>query len=41
MTRWRELNLDVKGGLEPAPGFAILTYAVTATRKNDEAYAVR
>jgi hypothetical protein len=39
MDRWRELKLDVKGCLEPAFGFAILTYAVKATRKNNEAYA--
>ena len=37
--RWRDLQLDVKGCLEPAPGFAILIYAVKATRKNNEAYA--
>jgi hypothetical protein len=37
--RWRDLSLDVKGCLEPAPGFAILTYAVKATRKNNEPYA--
>jgi hypothetical protein len=37
--RWRDLNLDVKGFLEPAPGFAILTYAVKATRKSNDSYA--
>jgi len=37
--RWRDLKLDVKGFLEPAPGFAILTYRVKATRKNNDAYA--
>jgi hypothetical protein len=37
--RWRDLKLDVKGCLEPAPGFAILTYAVTASRHNKSPYA--
>lgn len=37
--RWRDLDLDVKGCLERAPGFAILTYAVRATRKNGDRYA--
>lgn len=37
--RWRDLKLDVKGCLEPAPGFAILTYAVKATRRNNDPYA--
>ena len=31
--RWRDLNLGIKGFLEPAPGFAILTYAVKATEE--------
>jgi hypothetical protein len=37
--RWRDININVKGFLEPAPGFAILTYAVNATRKNGDPYA--
>ena len=37
--RWRDININVKGFLEPAPGFAILTYAVNATRKNGAPYA--
>ena len=30
--RWRNLDLSVKGFLEPAPGVAILTYEAHATR---------
>ena len=37
--RWRDIDFDVKGFLEPAPGFAILSYAVKATRKNGAPYA--
>src|SRR5262245_61057518 len=37
--RWRDLSLDVKGCLEPAPGFAVLTYQVRAKRKGGEPYA--
>jgi hypothetical protein len=37
--RWRDLSLDPRGFIEPAPGFAILTYAVKATRKTGEPYA--
>jgi hypothetical protein len=36
--RWRDLKLDVKGCLEPAPGFGVLTYTVKATRKNNDPY---
>jgi len=36
--RWRDLDLDIKGCLQPAPGFAILTYAVKATRMNNGSY---
>jgi hypothetical protein len=36
MDRWRELKLEVKGCLEPAPGFAILSYIVNAAHKNNE-----
>jgi hypothetical protein len=36
MDRWRELKLEVKGYLEPAPGFATLTYIVNAAHKNNE-----
>ena len=37
--RWRDLSLDVKGCLEPVPGFAILTYAANARRKNGDPYS--
>ena len=37
--RWRDLDIDPKGFLEPAPGLAILAYRVQATRKNGEPYA--
>ena len=37
--RWRNLDLSVKGFLEPAPGVAILTYEAHATRANGEDYA--
>ena len=37
--RWRDLDFDVKGCIEPAPGFAILAYRVNATRKNNDPYA--
>ena len=37
--RWRDLSMDVKGFLEPAPGVAIFTYQVRATRKTGEPYA--
>lgn len=36
MDRWRELKLEVKGCLEPAPRFAILSYIVNAAHKNSE-----
>jgi hypothetical protein len=36
--RWRDLSMDVKGFLEPAPGVAIFTYQVRATRKSGEPY---
>jgi hypothetical protein len=39
MDRWRELKLEVKSCLEPAPGFAILTYIVNAAHKNNESDA--
>ena len=39
MDRWRDLNLEVKGCLEPVPGLAILTYAVKAMRKNKQPHA--
>jgi hypothetical protein len=37
--RWRDLDLDPKGFIEPLPGMALLTYAVKATRKNGDPYA--
>jgi hypothetical protein len=37
--RWRDLQLDPKGFVEPLPGMAILTYAVKARRKNGDPYA--
>lgn len=37
--RWRDIDIDPKGFLEPAPGFAVLTYEVRATRRNGEPYA--
>jgi hypothetical protein len=37
--RWRDLAIDVKAFLEPAPGIALLTYQVQATRKTGEPYA--
>jgi len=36
--RWRDLRIESKGFLEPAPGFAILTYQVQAKRKTGEPY---
>ena len=36
--RWRDLSIEPKGFLEPAPGFAILTYQVQAKRKTGEPY---
>lgn len=37
--RWREPELEVRGVLEPAPGFAILTYRARAKRGAHERYA--
>jgi hypothetical protein len=37
--RWHDLKLEVKGCLEPAPGFAILAYTVNVRRKNNTPYA--
>jgi hypothetical protein len=36
--RWRNVVLDVKGMVEPAPGVAILTYQARATRADGEPY---
>jgi hypothetical protein len=37
--RWRDLSMNVRGFLEPVPGFAILTYDAKATRKTGDPYA--
>lgn len=37
--RWRDLDLEVKGCLEPAAGFAILAYVAKAMRMNNDTYA--
>ena len=36
--RWRNLDLEPKGMVEPAPGVAILTYEARAKRANGEDY---
>ena len=36
--RWRNVLIDVKGLIQPAPGVAILTYEATADRDEDEHY---
>src|SRR5262245_38393004 len=36
--RWKDLSIEPKGFLEPAPGFAIVTYRVQAKRKTGEPY---
>jgi hypothetical protein len=35
---WRNLIIELKGLLEPAPGVAILTYEASADRAEDEHY---
>lgn len=37
--RWRDLDLEVKGCLEPAAGLAILAYVAKAMRMNNDTYA--
>jgi hypothetical protein len=36
--RWRDIDMVVKGVVEPAPGVAILTYKAHATRATGEPY---
>ncbi|MER9389821.1 hypothetical protein [Mesorhizobium sp. M0435] len=37
--RWRELDIDLKGIIEPGSDIVMLTYEARATRQNGEAYA--
>lgn len=37
--RWKDLELKLKGVIEPVAGVAILTYQARATRETGEAYA--
>lgn len=37
--RWKDLELKLKGVIEPVAGVAILTYLARATRETGEAYA--
>lgn len=34
--RWRDLEMDLKGIIEPQPGVVILTYNAKAVRATDE-----
>lgn len=36
--RWRELEIDVQGLVQPAADVAVLTYRASAIRGNDERY---
>jgi hypothetical protein len=36
--RWRDLDIDVKGMVEPGSDIVMLTYEAHATRENGEAY---
>lgn len=36
--RWRDLEMELKGMVEPSPDVALLTYEASATRDNGEAY---
>jgi hypothetical protein len=36
--RWHDIDISVKGVVEPAPGVAILTYKAHATRANGQPY---
>ena len=36
--RWRDLEMDLKGIIEPQPGVVILTYNAKAVRATDEVY---
>lgn len=36
--RWRDLDMEVQGVLQPAPNMAILTYRARAVRGEDEPY---
>ncbi|MER8727828.1 hypothetical protein NKJ72_13070 [Mesorhizobium sp. M0045] len=37
--RWRDLDIDLKGIIEPGSDIVMLTYEARATRQNGEAYA--
>ena len=37
--RWRDLDIDVKGMVEPGSDIVVLTYEAHATRENGEPYA--
>jgi hypothetical protein len=37
--RWRDLQIDLKGIIEPGSDIIMLTYEARATRENGEAYA--
>ena len=36
--RWRDLEMELKGIIEPQPGVVILTYHAKAVRATDEVY---